>query len=728
MGREQAYGGSTLIPASKPRLLAISLVIAVLLGGLGARLWYLQIHTHSTYVALANADRIRTIVKPSVRGEILDDAGHPLVNNSSALVVSVNMAVLSRESDGGAAELARLAKLLGYSNKKMQEKVRLCTVGVQQPCWPGSPYQPIPVAQHVSEKIALQVLESKSTLPGITANIQPTVNYPEPLGRDTAQVLGYLQPITAQEVQQLHVPVTGFSSVDLVGQSGLEKQYDSALRGSPGVDEIAVNALGQATSTIKYKPPVAGDDLVTSINSGVQAATASALRNAILRTEAEGNTGANSGAAVVMTTTGRVIAMASYPSYDPSIWTGGINNKEFNLLFGTKHGEPILNRATQGQYAPGSTWKVTTTTAAIKAGYPLNGTYDCPASVNVSGHVFNNDFGNGGPMSLHQALVVSCDTVFYNFGYNIWLRDNRKANTVTSPHTPVQMMQRIELKWGFGHYTGVDLPDESLGTVPTREWLYYFWKDNAHKGQNWCKFGRANGSYVQQIEYQDCLYGNVWEPGQAVNAAIGQGYVAVTPLQLARGYAALANGGTLYSPRIGEELISPTGQVVQRIKPPVVGHLPASKGTLAYIRNALQGVLTQGTAASAFGGFPLGKVCVAGKTGTAQVAGRMATSVFASFAPCNHPKYVIVMMIPDSGFGADVSAPAIRQIWDSIYGLEGHKAALKNGELPPLPHVNSAGMVVPTAAGAGNAGVPLALGNLTDENAGILSGNRRPRG
>ncbi|HYK28030.1 MAG TPA: penicillin-binding transpeptidase domain-containing protein, partial [Streptosporangiaceae bacterium] len=191
-------------------------------------------------------------------------------------------------------------------------------------------------------------------------------------------------------------------------------------------------------------------------------------------------------------------------------------------------------------------------------------------------------------------------------------------------------------------------------------------------------------------------------------------------------YAALANGGTLYSPRIGEELISPTGQVVQRIKPPVVGHLPASKGTLAYIRNALQGVLTQGTAASAFGGFPLGKVCVAGKTGTAQVAGRMATSVFASFAPCNHPKYVIVMMIPDSGFGADVSAPAIRQIWDSIYGLEGHKAALKNGELPPLPHVNSAGMVVPTAAGAGNAAVP--PGYLADENAAILSGNRRPRG
>ncbi len=155
--------------------------------------------------------------------------------------------------------------------------------------------------------------------------------------------------------------------------------------------------------------------------------------------------------------------------------------------------------------------------------------------------------------------------------------------------------------------------------------------------------------------------------------------MSVTPLQLARAYAALANGGTVYSPRIGEELVSPTGKVVRKITPPVAGHLPASGATLAYIRSALAGVLTQGTAASAFGGFPLGQVCVAGKTGTAQVAGNLATSVFASFAPCGDPKYVVVMMIPDSGYGADVSAPAVRQIWDSIYGLEGHKAALPGG-------------------------------------------------
>ena len=159
------------------------------------------------------------------------------------------------------------------------------------------------------------------------------------------------------------------------------------------------------------------------------------------------------------------------------------------------------------------------------------------------------------------------------------------------------------------------------------------------------------------------------------------------------------SGGTLYSPRVGEALLSADGKVVQKITPPVAGHLPVAKSTLAYMTTALQGVVTSGTAAGAFAGFPLNTVCVAGKTGTAQVFGNLATSVFASFAPCNHPKYVVVVMIPNSGFGADVSAPAVRQIWDGIYGLQGHRAALPGGQLPGLPHIDQAGQIVRSAPG-----------------------------
>jgi penicillin-binding protein 2 len=291
-----------------------------------------------------------------------------------------------------------------------------------------------------------------------------------------------------------------------------------------------------------------------------------------------------------------------------------------------------------------------------------------------------------GDMTFHTALVQSCDTVYYNIAYQMWLTDNRKANNQANPHAPVQKMQKMELAWGFGKSTGIDLPEESTGTIPTRQWLYWMWKDNAHKGQNWCKNGREFGTYVQQIEWQDCLDGYIWEPGQAVIAAIGQGYVTVTPLQLANAYTALADGGTLYSPRLGEALLAPDGHIAQKINPPVVRKLPVASGTLAYIRNALQGVVTQGTAAGAFAGFPLNKVCVAGKTGTAQIMGKVATSVFASFAPCNHPKLVVVVMLPNSGYGADAAAPAVRKIWDGIFGLEGVKtAALPGGVLPPIP-------------------------------------------
>jgi penicillin-binding protein 2 len=508
-------------------------------------------------------------------------------------------------------------------------------------------------------------------------------------------VLGYLQPITPEEIKSRHLPVTGFSGVDLVGQAGLEAEYDDQLRGQAGKQTVAVNAAGNVTGTVSQTPPVNGDDLVTSLNSQVQAVAQNALDAAIERSRAAGND-ANQGAAVVMTTTGRVVAMASYPDYDPSVWTGGVTQRQFNKLFGKSGGQPIINWTTQGQYAPGSTFKVTSTAAAVADGYPLHGLYDCPGSVSIAGHTFGNDGEPSlGSMTFSEALIQSCDTVYYNLGYDMYLRDRPGANGKKSASAPVQKMQAMELAWGFGKNTGVDLPAESSGTIPTRQWLYYLWKDNAYTGQDWCRNGKEYGSYVQQIEWQDCKSGWIWEPGQAAIAAIGQGYVTATPLQLTSAYVALANGGTLYSPRIGKALVSPTtGQVVKQINPPVIRHLPVSGEALSYMRSALAGVVTQGTAAGAFGGFPLNQVCVAGKTGTAQLFGKNATSVFASFAPCDHPKYVVVVMLPDSGYGADAAAPAVRQIWDGIYGLEGKKAAVPGGLVPSaLPTISPTGAI-----------------------------------
>jgi penicillin-binding protein 2 len=672
--------------ASRRRLLVLYVIAAAMLISLGGRLWYIQVMNNTAFTKLAAANQTRDVIVPAVRGQILDDVGNRLVTNQTALVVSVDMMNLSQQPGGAAPVLHRLAPMLGMSYKLLTEETRLCTAGVPQPCWPGSPYQPIPVDQNVSAQVALQVMEEQDKFPGVTAQVQPVIDYPEPYGANPAQVLGYLQPITPEEIKSRHLPVTGFSGVDLVGQAGLEAQYDSQLRGQPGTQVVSVNAAGDVTGSLSQTAPVNGDDLVTSLNAQIQADAQDALNGAIERSRAAGNA-ANQGAAIVMTTTGRVVAMASYPDYNPSVWTGGISQQEFNALFGTADGEPILNWAAQGQYAPGSTFKVTSTAAAVADGYSLNGLYNCPASISIGSQRFLND-GNPslGQMTFADALIQSCDTVYYQLGYDMYLSDDPRANNTTGPNAPVQKMQQMELAWGFGQDTGIDLPAESTGTIPTRQWLYYLWKDNAHTGENWCKYGDPNGSYVQQIEYQDCQNGWQWEPGQAAIAAIGQGYVTVTPLQLANAYVALANGGTLYGPRIGEALVSPvTGKVVQQINPPVIRHLPVSGYTLAYIRNALAGVVTQGTAAGAFGGFPLDKVCVAGKTGTAQLFGKNATSVFASFAPCDNPKYVVLVMVPDSGYGADVAAPAVRQIWDGIYGLEGHQAAVPLGQVPSAP-------------------------------------------
>jgi penicillin-binding protein 2 len=684
-----------MIRASRPRVYVLYLVVAAMLLGLGTRVWYLQLKTGTQYLAQATAERVREVIQPSVRGPIVDDLGQPIVDSRTALVVSVSLPALWRQPDGGATVLRRLANLLHSSRRQIVREVRLCTVGIGQPCWPGSPYEPVPVAENIPVKEALQVLENRQLYPGVTAAVQPVAEYHQPISTDLAQTIGYLQPATASELQSQGLPVTAVSSVDLAGQAGLEFQYDRALGGTPGLTKLAVNAAGQVSTTMSSVKPQAGDYLVTSINAALQQDAEQALANAVLGSQSAGNPVGKGGAAVVMTTTGRVLALASYPTYNPAMWSGPITKAQFRQVFGTGGGEPILNRATQGEYAPGSTWKVTSVAAAVAAGYPLDGTYQCPASVKIGGHSYVNDGSPSlGPMSLYTALVVSCDTVFYNLAYHIYLHDHPRANDVTSPHTPVQEMQKMELAWGFGLPTGVDVPAEGAGNVPTREWLYYLWKDNAYRGQDWCRFGKANGTYIQQIEWQDCRSGNVWTAGQSVISSIGQGYVAVTPLQLARAYAALANGGTLYSPRVAEALISPDGKIVRTITPPVVGHLPVAQSTLAYIRQALAGVVTSGTAKSTFGGFPLGKVCVAGKTGTAEVRGTQATSVFASFAPCDHPKFVVVVMIPNSGFGAQVAGPAVRQIWDGLFGLEGHKAALPGGVVPGLPHLNAAGQMV----------------------------------
>ncbi|MFD0687545.1 penicillin-binding protein 2 [Actinomadura fibrosa] len=681
------------------RLLVLYVLVGALLLVLVGRMWSLQVLEGSHYQQIAAENRTRDIVVPAIRGMILDDQGRALVRNRSALVVSVDRTSLSRQKDHGTGVLKRLAGVLGTSYDEIQKRIRLCGPGIKRPCWPGSPYQPIPVDDRVDPKRALQIMERQEDFPGVTAQVQAVRDYPKPEGAGAAQALGYLQPITQVELDKRKgLKVTGYSGVDLIGRDGLEAMYDADLRGEPGFRKVLVDSQGRVTGTAEERAPTTGGNLVTSIDAGVQGAAEKALQGAITSARSQGRK-ADAGAAVVMDVqTGRMVAMASYPTYDPGIWTGGISQDEYDGLLGKKKGEPLISRVTQGQFAPGSTFKISSVSAAVKDGYSLNGTYPCPGSYNVGSRAFTNFEGQGhGDMNLHTALVVSCDTIFYKFAYEEWLRDGGMKPR-KNPADPMVGMAR---NFGFGRRTGIDLPSETTGRIPDRGWKKSYWNATRKADCKGAKEGYpqvaktdpARAAYLKSISAENCTEGYVWRAGDAANFSVGQGDILVTPLQLARAYAAVANGGKLVTPRLGVAVVRPDGSLVRRIGQAPPTRLPVEQKILAYIRSGLADVTKKGTAAGAFQGFDFKRVDVAGKTGTAEVFGKDDTSWFASFGPVKKPRYAVVAMVAQGGTGASAAAPAVRQIWEAMYGTKDRKPLLKNGRLPtelPRPPADGA--------------------------------------
>ena len=705
---------------SKVRLLILHVLVMSLLISLGARLWYLQVMSGGSYAKVAADNRQREVVVPAVRGEILDSVGRPLVDNRSALVVSVDPTTLDAQPDGGTAVLKRLAKTLGTSYDSLRKQIRPCARGVTRPCWQGSPYQPIPVDTHVGSRTALQILERKEEFPGISAQVQAVRRYPSPDGMNAAQVLGYLQPVTQEELDKRKGLQKRYSGVDEVGRDGLEETYDQDLRGVPGVRRMTVDSQGQVTGTPSEQASKPGDYLVTSIDAKVQAAAEKAIKESVDKARAGGNPAKSAAAVVLDTRTGHVISLASYPSYDPSIWTGGISQKDYDRLLSAKGGQPLISRATEGQFAPGSTFKISSLDAAIKDGYDLHGTYDCPGSFQVGNRAFKNFEGEApGAMNLHRALVVSCDTIFYRFAYEQWQRD---GGTDPKKH-PKDPMVNMARSFGFGKQTGIDLPNEASGRIPDRKWKYDYWKATKTEDCKRAKTGYpdvektdpSRAAYLKALASENCTGGYVWRPGDAANFAIGQGDVLVTPLQLANAYASLADGGTIRAPRVAKALVRPDGTLVRNITAPKIGKLPDPHGVLAYERSALADVTRSGTASGAFGGFPLNQIPVAGKTGTAEVYGKKDNSWFASFAPANNPQFAVVAMVSDSGQGAEYAAPAVRKIYDAIYGvtsggkIDKKKAAFPDGSPPKkLPVIDKSGTI---SAPSGFSAAALPLGS-----------------
>lgn len=696
---------------SRLRLFVMQVLMLSLFLTLFARLWYLQVFTGEEYRAKAAEQSVRDVVVQPVRGLIVDAMGRSLVANRTSWVVSVDRTVLNKLSDHARKALLRkVAATVKEPYAEVTARTRLCGTekAVSGTCWNGSPFQPIPVAEDVAQVTAVQISEQSEDFPGVIARAETVRSYPAPFGINAAGIIGYLSPVTGDELDEAEKTADPtLNGASVVGRAGLEKSYDRWLRGVPGATKVAVDSMGRVlgdSGTVAARP---GATLVTSIDAKVQGIVEKQLHQTILnaRKTHDPVTGRNyvadSGAVVVMDArNGNVVAMASQPTYDPEVWVGGITQKELTAISSEASGLPLVSRATQGQFAPGSTWKPLMTVGALNNGYTTDTRLNCSGGLQVGNRWFKNyQSASYGSIDFARALELSCDTFFYRIGLNYWNKYGSDSQNVKAKDPLVSVAKQF----GFGRKTGLDIPGEATGRIADRAWKLSYW--NAMKGM-YCKIDRENTTgkrdFTHVYAHEFCLEGNRYRATDAVNYSIGQGDTTVTPIQLARAYAALSNGGTLYAPRIAKAVVSPDGKLIKKIKPVVQGKVKSTAAVLKYVDNALLGTPKVGTLAWKFGGFPLDQVPIRGKTGTAEVYGKQSTSWIATYTK----DYVVVMMLTQAGTGSGTSGPAVRAIWESLYGITGEdvdrdRAAIP-GVTPPkkLPTFTSDGSIMPpTGAG-----------------------------
>lgn len=685
---------------SRLSLLVVQILVVSLMVALFGRLFYLQVAAGPKYRDAALSIQSRDVVAPATRGLIVDGYGVPLAMNKAGLAITIDRVAIDKLDDKGVGVMKRLATLLKLNYADIYQNTRLCgelPKGEKAGCWQGSRFQPIPITKSADPDIALQIVERSDAFPGVDAQPVAIRSYPSYLDVNAAHVLGYVGPLTESDLLQDNG--NQYFRSETIGKTGLEIQYDSFLRGEPGIRTVIVDRKELVTRESQNTQPVAGDHLVTSLDVRLQASAEKALKDAVLRGRANGYT-SDSGAAVVMDIkTGRILALASYPTYDPNAWERGLTVQQASDLFSEKKSVPALNRALQGLFAPASTFKAVSVVAAAAAGYDLNATYKCPSEVQVGTRAFQNfDSKNQGSMTMKKALAVSCDTIWYQIAFDEWLRDGG----LRPKSEPNDYFFKAAQSFQITQKVGIDLPTESTSRLADRTYkkswyqqnkdFYCNYKERATKAQQ--------TPFLLQLAAENCVDGDKVRAGDAVNFSIGQGDTVVTPLKLTQMYAAIGNGGTIWQAKIAKAIVKTDGTVIQTFTPNKLGTLTAAPSTIKFLQGALREVVVSGTGAGVFAGFPIE---ISGKTGTAQVFGRNPngslkddTSWFASYAPSKNPRYAVVMMVGQGGFGASTSGVGVRQIYSTLFGVTGNKvvpgAALFPEGKPPtqLPKISPA--------------------------------------
>jgi penicillin-binding protein 2 len=573
------------------RVLALTVVAASAFVVLLGQLWYLQVLEGSRFRDMSEKNRIRIRPVAAPRGILFDRNGLALVDNRPAFTLSL----IPREMEDRNTVLARLAVMLKIPLIELQESLARV---------PADSLRPVRIRRDLSLEDVAKVEESKLDLPGVVVEVEPTRVYPT--STFAAHLLGYVREVSDEQLK-----AGRYRRGDMIGQTGLERLLDEHLRGRDGGERIEVDALGRPVQLMQREEPRPGAQVITTVDRRIQEAAERAMSG-------------RPGAVVVMDPrTGDVLALTSGPAYGLDTFAGNLDREAWTRLI-KDPAHPLLNRALQAQYPPGSVFKMIVVAAGLQEGTlnPMDRVY-CNGTFDYGGRTWKDwKTGGHGHLDLRGAVMQSCDIFFYQYSLKV------------GP----EAISRYAKAFGLGAATGIDLPGEKFGLVPSPA-------------------GRRER-------------GRVWHSGETLNIAIGQGALLVTPLQVARMTSAIANGGILWKPRLIQRVERPDGTLAYAESSKMSDHVDLSPVIWAFLRSAMAGVVNEGGTGTA---ARLNGLEIAGKTGTAQTIANSKSEKgqdhawFASFAPAKDPQVVVVVMVEGGGHGGSVAAPIARQIYQAIF-------------------------------------------------------------
>jgi penicillin-binding protein 2 len=571
------------------------------------------------YSAVASSQAWRAVDLIGPRGAIVDAHGRKLATMSARVVVAADVAALGsfdrtgwHATPRGLAALRRFSRLSHTPVRTLVQRIEHSVV--------RSPFAPAVVLPHPADGLATYLEERADSFPGFQVDALPARTYPQG-GNFGSEFLGLLGEV---DDRMLGTPRYAHAQAgEIVGVSGVEAYYDKLLNGGFDRARVRVDSMGRVVGPLEHGKLKALPTLRLTIDARLQRVADHALRTGMADAVAAGNHPTGGSAVVMNPWTGGILALASTPTYNQ---IAAATNAKYNARLYTDPRDVLLNRAIGGVYPTGSTFKPIISEAALATGLITPSTsLLCSGSFDLGGTIFHNvEAGVFESMTLPTALSQSCDTWFYRLGDLFWARDPARRGTE---------IQEWARKLGLGASTGIDLTGDNPGVVPTPRWF---------------------------LKTQ----GYPWTEGQTINLAIGQGTLQVSPLQLAVAYSALVNGGTVWRPHVADAIVR--GSIVQPLhfKPVRRVHLV----DMWAIKQGLYDAAHFGTSGAVFGTFP---IPVAGKTGTAESGlGRDDHSWYASWAPANHPKIVVVTMIEHGGFGAQAAAPAAKEIYSAYFHVK----------------------------------------------------------